>query len=129
MLTLESIVAVGRELAPVASTIASCWTVANTFRLLANQYKQKKLDEEKIPIILQGPTRELILAYRPMRKTLSRAEILGIIGMSVAGVNMRFTLRKLNDVFTDGRFERMMKGVTNALVIQVSDEELMQFVG
>lgn len=68
--------------APAAGLTASCWTLVNTARLLVSARRREKLESEAITIVIASPTGEFEVPYKPLRKTLSRAELMGILGMS-----------------------------------------------
>ena len=115
-----------KVLAPIASLAASSWTLLNTARILLAQKKREKMENTPIMIVLMGET-DYILPYRPLRKTLSRAEVMGVLGMSAPG--QRVVLSSLNDVFVNGSFDQVLSGKTNVLVIPVSQAEMIQFTG
>ena len=114
-----------KTLAPVAGLAASCWTLINTGKILWLARKREKLENERITIVISCPEVDVVLDYKPQRKTLSRAELLGILGMHSSGG--RFTLSKLPKVFTSGQFDRIMSGEESVLRIEASEAEAVFF--
>lgn len=115
-----------KVLAPVASLAASSWTLLNTARILLAQKKREKMENTPISIVLMGES-DYVLPYKPLRKTLSRAEVMGVLGMAAPG--QRIVLSSLNDVFVGGSFDQVLSGKTDVLIIPVSQAEMLQFTG
>ena len=115
-----------RIFAPIAGLAASCWTLLNTARLLVSARRREKLENEAITIVIASPTGEFEIPYKPLRKALSRAELMGVLGMSSR--HGRFSLLPLTDVFVGGDFDRVVRGELSVLRVAATKEELSQFV-
>lgn len=113
-------------LAPIVGLAASCWTLINTARLLVSARRREELENEEITIIISSLNTELELPYKPRRKSLNRAELMGIIGMF--SLNGRFTLSMLTVEFVHGEFSNVMVGKTSVLRITATEEEMKQFI-
>jgi len=113
-------------LAPIVGLAASCWTLINTARLLVSARRREKMENEEIIIVISSFNKEVELPYRPGRKSLSRAELLGILGMFAH--NGRFSLSLLTEIFTYGEFNRVMRGEISVMRIPATEEEMKQFI-
>jgi hypothetical protein len=66
------------------------------------------------------------LPYRPLRKTISRAELLGFLGM-IPSRQQRFDIAFLHDPVFFNRLQAVQDGRADCLEIPVSEEEWRQF--
>jgi hypothetical protein len=96
---------------------------------LANR-KAKRLAQETVNVKLRihGEGREIALPLEIVRRDLSRAELLGRIGMlPMKKAGARFALRELGTPAVMRALNAVAKGETNTLVIPASAEEIEQF--
>ncbi len=114
----SEIIEVGTFLAAMASWIL-------TLKGLKEARKREELQNSSITIYLVCEEKEIQLPYAPLRRQLSRAEILGVLGMVSGGV--RFDIPGLTTLFTSGEFDKMMKGETKALYITCPLKEFELF--
>lgn len=87
--------------------------------------EQERLDEEVIQIIIASETEQLTLPYAPRRDQMSRAELLGILGMYYPGPQ-RFELDP-TATFESGAFNEMLEGKSASLTVRCTQSEFEQF--
>ncbi len=97
------------------------WVAARRTRQLAQELV-------KIVLRIEGEGREIALPLEIVRRDLSRAELLGRIGMlPMRKPGARFTLRALGSPAVMREINRVSRGETNVLAIPASTEEVEQF--
>ncbi len=92
--------------------------------------RTKKLQAEEVTVLLsiQGEGRQLALPLEIIRRDVSRAELLGRIGMiPMRKAGSRFALREIGSPATMRAINAVVKGETSVLVIPASAEEVEQF--
>lgn len=94
--------------------------------LMKAQAAEKRLKETPIQISLVCNGSKLALPYKPLRQSLTRAEVAGVIGMYALG--RRYNVPALGKVFSAGTFDEVLKGKSNQLEIPASQAELLMFV-
>lgn len=122
---LEQVKNVIQQVMPVVTVVMTIVTFLTARRIKKRQEEQKRLAEMPITIRIVSPKAGThVCAYSPSRSTLSRSEVLGILGMECQG---KFTLVNLSEVFTGGLFRQVLDGKLDALEIPATDEEIAQF--
>lgn len=99
------------------------WWKARQIR--AADLEQERLDEQPIQIIIFCEGEQLTLPYTPRRDQMSRAELLGILGMYYPGPN-RFELDPTS-TFESGAFNDMLEGKSGSLTVRCTQTEFEQF--
>lgn len=92
--------------------------------------RSARLSQETVNVKLkiQGEGREIALPLEIIRRDLSRAELLGRIGMlPMKKAGVRFALRELGTPAVMRALNAVVKGETNELVIPATAEEVEQF--
>lgn len=110
-----------------AVTIITMLASLRAWWIARKQAELQRIAAQLVQIQVSDGTHIHVFAYSPRRSQLSRAELLGIIGMEVGGG--RFTLNLLTEIFTGGAFERVLNGTSSILSIPCSEEEMEQFYG
>lgn len=94
------------------------------------QRRAKKLSEATVKVVLriEGEGREIVLPLEIIRRDVSRAELLGRIGMiPMRKAGARFALRNIGTPAVMREINRVSRGETNVLAIPASAEEVEQF--
>ena len=88
--------------------------------------EQKRMNEYvRIVLSLKSPTKEVTLPFKVLRRLLTRAEVLGLIGMIRPGT--RFSLAYIGTADYLEQIDRLIAGNGGKLVIECSEDELSQF--
>ncbi|HYC34501.1 MAG TPA: hypothetical protein VEC13_02100 [Candidatus Paceibacterota bacterium] len=97
------------------------WVAARRTRQLAQELV-------KISLRIEGEGREIALPLEIIRRDVSRAELLGRIGMlPMRKPGARFALRELGTPAVMRAINAVSRAETNALVIPATREEVEQF--
>ena len=93
---------------------------------LANKRREILLNQT-ISIFLvdeSGEEGEYLLPYSPLRRELTRAEILGIPGMFSG--KTRFNIPRLTEVFTSGQLQQILLGLSSEIKICTPHDEFLR---
>ena len=113
-------------LVTIASAMIAAWS---TWKLRRETKRQWQKENEQIRVILRSKTREITLPVELQRGGLTRAELLGLIGMlPMQDKGKRFELCFLHT----HEFSQRLAMVRNSdvdfeFIVQCSEEELDQF--
>lgn len=80
---------------------------------------------EYVRIVLKSPTREVTLPFKILRRSLTRAEVLGLVGMIKPGI--RFSLASIGTAAYLQQIDDLVAGNGGKLIIDCSEDELAQF--
>ncbi len=112
-----------RHLSPAISFGATLWTLAVALRLRYVQRREDRLARERVTILIVTLSgRRVALPYRPAREQLSRAELLGVLGMSG-----RFTLAGLNAYLCSPAWSDVLEGRSALCELPATEEEITVF--
>jgi len=108
----------------VAGALGGIVAAIGVIRLLAAKRRQEQLVE--VSLVLTSTSQKFVLPLQLQRKDITRAELLGRLGMFVKG-GQRFSLAALGSAQFLGNLNEVARGNKNELVLQVSEEEISQF--
>lgn len=111
------------EVAKVAVPLLTLATFIMTVVLWIMGRRTARLGNQRVAVIVRSADGAWIAPYRPLRRHLTRAELLGVLGM-----RGRFELSRLPEIFVEGgEFERATLGLADSVVVPASAEELRHF--
>lgn len=104
-------------------------TLAAASAAWLEQRRERRLASETVTVSLAiGEEGQVVLPLEIVRRDLSRAELLGRIGMlPMRQAGARFALRQLGTPAVMRELNRVLAGETSSLVIPASREEVDQF--
>ena len=88
----------------------------------------RDLEEVQVSLVLEGSNKEVTLPLNILRKDVSRAEILGRLGMvPMKEKGKRFSIRNLFTSDFIKQVNKVARGESNKIVLKVTEEEFNQF--
>ena len=125
-MNVEMILEVVGHVANLSGLIAAVFSVAIWANIRLTERRQA--EEVVVKLRLESGERENALPLAIVRRDLSRAELLGRIGMlPMRQKGARFSLRTLGSPDFMGDLNQVIGGRTSTLVIPCSEEEFDQF--
>ncbi len=111
----------------VCGIIAFLGTAYSAFRWWRHQRRERQLQEPVVVrLVAQANGRRLLeLPYRPSRRTVTRAEVLGLLGM-IPSRQQRFDWKWLLKPEFMRHIEEIHTGDRDVLEIPLTDEEFRQ---
>ena len=111
----------------VCGILAFLGTAYSVFRWWRHQQRERQLRE---PVVIrlvaeQGGRQLLELPYMPTRRTVTRAEVLGLLGM-IPSRQQRFDWKWLLKPQFMQHIEEIHSGTRNVLEIPITEEEFRQ---
>ena len=109
----------------VTGILAFLGTAYSAFRWWQHQRRQREL-EKAVPIrLIREDGREYPLPYEPPRRTVTRAEVLGLLGM-IPSRQQRFDWAWLHDARFMQHLDEIHRGSRDTLQIPVTMAEFAQ---
>lgn len=108
-----------------AGAIGGIIAAIGVLRMLATQ--KRALEHVKVALQLEGEDRTVNLPLEMLRKDISRAELLGRLGMALKNQGQRFSLRAMSTPAFMRLVNEVVEGKTSTLVIPCTKEEIEQF--
>jgi hypothetical protein len=111
----------------IAGLLAFLGTTYSAFRWWKHQRRQKELEAPiSIQLIDATTTRILlILPYQPPRRSITRAEVLGVLGM-IPSRQQRFDWAWLHEARFMQQLEEVHRGERHVLEIPITESEFSQ---
>lgn len=109
-----------------AGAIGGIVAAIGVVKMLATQ--RRALEHVEVQLRLEGENSTIALPLEMLRKDISRAELLGRLGMALKNQGQRFTLKALSTPKFMRAVNEVVEGRTSALIIPCTKEELDQFV-
>ncbi len=108
-----------------AGAIGGIIAAIGVLRVLATQ--KRALEHVEISLQLEGEDSAIALPLEMLRKDISRAELLGRLGMALKNQGQRFSLKALSTPAFMQSVNEVVEGKTSKLVIPCTKEEIEQF--
>jgi len=109
----------------IAGAIGGIVAAIGVVKMLATQ--RRALEHVEVQLRLEGEGRTVALPLEMLRKDISRAELLGRLGMALKNQGQRFSLKALSTPAFMRAVNEVVEGRTSTLVIPCTKEELDQF--
>jgi len=109
----------------LAGAIGGIIAAVGVLRMLATQ--KRALEHVEVALRLEGEDSAIPLPLEMLRKDISRAELLGRLGMALKNQGQRFSLRAMSTSAFMRSLNEVVEGKTSTLVIPCTKEELDQF--
>jgi len=108
-----------------AGAIGGIIAAIGVLRMLATQ--KRALEHVEVALRLEGENSTVALPLEMLRKDISRAELLGRLGMALKNQGQRFSLKALSTPAFMRSVNEVVEGKTSTLVIPCTKEEIDQF--
>jgi len=109
----------------IAGAIGGIVAAIGVVKMLAAQ--RRALEHVEVQLRLEGEDSTVALPLEMLRKDISRAELLGRLGMALKNQGQRFSLRAMSTPAFMRSVNEVVEGKTSTLVIPCTKEELDQF--
>jgi len=109
----------------IAGAIGGIVAAIGVVKMLAAQ--RRALEHVEVQLRLEGEDSTVALPLEMLRKDISRAELLGRLGMALKNQGQRFSLRAMSTPAFMRSVNEVVEGKTSTLVIPCTKEEIDQF--
>ena len=109
----------------IAGAIGGIVAAVGVVKMLAAQ--RRALEHVEVQLRLEGEDSTVALPLEMLRKDISRAELLGRLGMALKNQGQRFSLKAMSTPVFMRSVNEVVEGKTSTLVIPCTKEELDQF--
>ena len=109
----------------IAGAIGGIVAAIGVVKMLATQ--RRAMEHVEVQLLLEGEGSTIVLPLEMLRKDISRAELLGRLGMALKNQGQRFSLRAMSTSAFMRSLNEVVEGKTSTLVIPCTKEELDQF--
>ena len=109
----------------IAGAIGGIVAAIGVVKMLATQ--RRAMEHVEVQLRLEGEDSTIALPLEMLRKDISRAELLGRLGMALKNQGQRFSLKALSTPTFMRAVNEVVEGHTSTLVIPCTKEELDQF--
>jgi len=115
------------QLSNLSGAIGGVIAAVGVIKMLAVQKRQ--MEHIKVVLHIKGESKEIVLPLEMMRRDVSRAELLGRIGMlPMQQKGARFSLQSMASPEFMREINALVEGAKSTLVIPASKDEIDQFV-
>jgi len=109
----------------IAGAIGGIVAAIGVVKMLATQ--RRAMEHVEVQLRLEGEDSTVALPLEMLRKDISRAELLGRLGMALKNQGQRFSLKAMSTPAFMRSVNEVVEGKTSTLVIPCTKEELDQF--
>lgn len=113
------------QISNIAGAVGGIVSAIGVVKLRAAQ--RRALEHVEVQLLLEGEDRTFALPLEMLRKDISRAELLGRLGMATRNQGQRYSLRAMSTPAFMRAINEVVEGKSSTLVILCTKEELDQF--